>query len=459
MRFRYPFGLLAVCSILAVLLLGAALLPAAEPTWKAGLARVVITPKEPVWMAGYAGRDHPAEGVLHDLWVKALTLEDPDGNRGVIVTSDLEAVPGAFAKRICDRLERRCGLQRRQIMITCSHTHSAPVVACDEPGCYPLDDEQLAKIKDYTSTLEDHVVDVVADALSQLTPAVLHAGEGKTTYAVNRRNNKEKEIPAMREQGVAPQGPSDHAAPVLTVSTPEGKLRAVVFGYACHCTTLSIYQWSGDHAGFAQLALEREHPGVQAMFWQGCGADQNPLPRRTVELCRKYGEMLADSVNKVINDRMRPVQPQLRTGFEMIELRYGEQPTKEELQELAKQENYRGRWAQHYLDVLNSGGTFPKSRPYHVQVWRLGRDPWWIALGGEVVVDYALLFKAKYGPTTRVTGYANDVMAYIPSHRVWEEGGYEAGGFAAWGLPAKTWSEDIETRITSAVERIMAELR
>lgn len=46
------------------------------------------------------------------------------------------------------------------------------------------------------------------------------------------------------------------------------------------------------------------------------------------------------------------------------------------------------------------------------------------ALGGEVVVDYSLWYKKDYGCNTGVTGYANDVMAYIPSRRVWEEGGY-----------------------------------
>ena len=120
MRWQNVRGLLAVSVILVFLISGA--LPAAEMSWKAGIAKAKITPVKPVWMAGYAGRDHPAEGVLHDLWIKALALEAPDGHRAVIITSDLEAVPGTTSKRICGQLKRRCGLERRQIMITCSHT-------------------------------------------------------------------------------------------------------------------------------------------------------------------------------------------------------------------------------------------------------------------------------------------------------------------------------------------------
>ena len=54
-----------------------------DPTWKAGAAKIAITPHQPLWMSGYASRTKPAEGKLHDLWAKALVLEDPHGRRGV----------------------------------------------------------------------------------------------------------------------------------------------------------------------------------------------------------------------------------------------------------------------------------------------------------------------------------------------------------------------------------------
>ena len=47
---------------------------AAQPpaSWKAGAAKVVITPKESLWMAGYAARNKPSEGTAQDLYAKAL---------------------------------------------------------------------------------------------------------------------------------------------------------------------------------------------------------------------------------------------------------------------------------------------------------------------------------------------------------------------------------------------------
>ena len=109
---------------------------------------------------------------------------------------------------------------------------------------------------------------------------------------------------------------------------------------------------------------------------------------------------------------------------------------------------------------LAAGRIFERSYfEYPVQVWRLGHDQLWIALGGEVCVDYALRFKREYGSAIWVTGYANDVMAYIPSRRLWEEGGYQAGAFEVYGLPATRWCPDIEERIAGAVARLIGKVQ
>ena len=68
--------MLRIVSILLCVGWLSSIAPAAEPTWKAGVAKSVITPKEPIWMAGYGGRTKPAEGAWHDLYVRVLALED-----------------------------------------------------------------------------------------------------------------------------------------------------------------------------------------------------------------------------------------------------------------------------------------------------------------------------------------------------------------------------------------------
>lgn len=429
----------------------------AQSPWNIGTARVKITPEKPLWIAGYAARTQPAEGTLHELWAKALVLETSAGGRAVVITTDLAGFPKLLADQICADLQTRCGLARSQIMLTSSHTHCGPVLEGDAYEVYVMDAGQPALIAEYSRGLRQKIVTIVDEACRRLAPTTLWAGVGTADFSVNRRTNPEKTLSESLARGEQPVGPVDHDVPVLAVRDPSGTLRAVAFGYACHNTTLSILQWCGDYAGFAQLTLERRHPGLTAMFHMGCGADQNPLPRRTVELCQQYGTRLAAGVDAVLASPMRPVAGRLQHRLEIIDLPYGEQPTAAQLKELAAKPgptNYQKRWAERLLGELEAGKTFAKSYPYPIQVWKLGDDQLWIVLGSEVVVDYALRLKKQYGPTTWVTSYANDVMCYIPSHRVWQEGGYEAGAFDTSGLPANRWCEDIETRIIECVERL-----
>jgi len=426
-----------------------------KAAWKAGLARANITPRQRMWLAGYGGRDHPAEAKLHDLWIKALALEDARGHRVVLLTSDLCGMPKWMDDSVCAKLKKAHGLERDQIRLTNSHNHCAPAVRGELEDYYPLDEKQKKLVADYSDWLEREIVKTIEEALSAMKPAKLSAGEGTCTFAVNRRNNKEAEVPEIRERGEKPKGPVDHSVPVLAVRDAEDRLVAVVFGYACHNTVLSFYQWCGDYAGFAQIAVEKKHPGALALFVDGCGGDQNPLPRRTIELAVKYGNELADTVENVLNRPMRSLDAKLRTAFEHVTLDFERNPTRKELEDHLKSPNaIRVRWARRMLKQLDEGKPFAKSYPYAVQAWKLG-DQLWIALGGEALVDYALKFKKKYGARTWVTSYFADLTAYIPSERNWLEGGYEVAYLYEYMLPADRWARDVEDRIVAAVARLM----
>jgi neutral ceramidase len=246
---------------------------------------------------------------------------------------------------------------------------------------------------------------------------------------------------------------------VLVIKDESGKTVGIVFGYACHNTTLDSYSWCGDYAGFAQINLEKSFPGAMALFYSGCGADQNPIPRRSLDLCEKYGNMLSTAVQEVVNRPNRKLEPEIKTAFTLVKLPFEGKLSREELLAAAPTSKIHERWAKRLIAEIDAGHKFSDGYPYPVQAWRLGRDQVWVALGGEVVVDYALSFKQIFGPETWVTAYANDVMAYIPSRRVWNEGGYEQGAMDVYGLPAERWDPSIEDRITKAARRTVAKVR
>ncbi len=435
--------------------------------WKAGTAKAIITPEKQVWLAGYGYKREP-EGILHDIWVKALALEDRKGQRSVVVTTDLMGIPRYMYDGISQKLMKRFHLDRSQILLTFSHNHCAPRLREDLVDYYPKDIAQVELVSEYTDILEDIIIETVARSFLDLSPARLSIGEGNATFAVNRRNNIESEVPELLAAGTPLKGPVDHSVPVMTIHKKGGQLVAILFGYACHPTTLNFNKWCGDYPGFAQINLEKNHPGAMALFFNTGGGDQNPLPRREVSLCEQYGDRLSEAVESAMKGHLKSVSSKLNTAFEFVDLDYLASPTRKELEtavyEYSKDKSDRARihanWAERMLKRLDAGEKFATSYSYPVQVWKLGGSMTWISLGGEAVVDYPLRFKKEFGPNTWVCGYANVLVAYIPSLRVYNEGGYEGGAFLyEYGLPAYRWADDVEERVTEAVDRLVRKVR
>ncbi len=428
--------------------------------WKAGAASRNITPETYMWMAGYGSRDTPADGKLTDLWAKALVLEAADGKRAAIVTLDLVGIDRATAAKICQTAAEEHGLNRDQIALCTSHTHSGPVVNKNlGPLHYMLvAKEQQKLIEDYAVRLHDEVVSAIGEAIAALSPARVQWGSGLATFAVNRRENKQDTVPDLRSKGVL-VGPVDHDVPVLSVRSPEdGKLRALLFGYACHSTVLSLNKWCGDYPGYAQIELEKAHPDCVALFWAGCGADQNPLPRKTIELAQQYGAELAEAVDEVVSSPMAELGDSLSTRFREIDLPLASLPTKQENEAMAKTSTNRFEVsrAKYLRGQFENSGGLKDHYPYPVGVWNLGGDEGvdFVFLGGEVVVDYALRIKREMnGEATWVAAYSNDVMAYVPSVRVLKEGGYEGGtSNVYYGLPG-LWDEKLEDLIVNEAKQ------
>ena len=162
--------------ILIVLLLWAANLSGA--TLRAGLAKVDITPRGPIWMSGYAARTHPSEGVLSPLWAKALAIESSPGGRIVIVSTDLVGIPRELSDEVAAKLKKQYGLNRSQLLINASHTHTGPMVWPNLRNLTVLPDGEQEKLIDYRNTLAEALVSVAGSALRDLSPATIEFGEG-----------------------------------------------------------------------------------------------------------------------------------------------------------------------------------------------------------------------------------------------------------------------------------------
>ena len=422
-------------------------LRAAAVRWRAGVATVDITPKSSLWMAGYAARTEPARGTALPLHAKALAFEGPAPRRErfVVVSLDLLGVTSGMSDRIGREVARRHRVPRSHLLLASSHTHSGPVVDMQLGVAYDLTPQQLADVEAYTRGLEAQIVTLVGEALRALAPATLHAGHTTVTFGANRRTQ------------YAPDGPVDQRVPLLRVDVG-GTPRAVLFSYACHNTTLQGAQveWHGDYAGVAQAAIEAAQPGLTALFMTGCGADINPKPRGTVDLVQQHGTALAAAVRAAL-PTLTPVSGPTRGAMDWIDLPFEAALTPEQWKtRFGLEEPYLSRHARLMADVKARTGTLPAVQKMPLQVWRFGRDLTLVALGGEVVVDYALRLYREH-PDAHVwpIGYANDVFGYVPSRRILDEGGYEGGGaLLYYGRPGP-FDGTVEDRIFTALARLM----
>jgi hypothetical protein len=421
--------------------------------WQAGTAAVPITPSESIWLAGYAARTKPSEGVRQDIFVKALALRDDSGATTVLVTLDLVGIRRPMAEAIAERARQQHGIARERLLFNASHTHSAPLVGDNSSYTYRFGDraaEYRAVLERYSKSVEEKILEAMNGSISKLAPATLQFGQGFAGFAVNRRRVGHREYP----------GPVDHDVPVLAVRNGSGRPVAIVFGYACHNTVMGDYYVHGDYAGYAQARLEKLYPGAVALFVQGAGADSNPLPRRKVEHLERYGSTLADAVEEVLSGKMRAVEGKLSAAIEFPDVRFSPH-TREEFEQNRLSSNVTlRRHAERQLEILERNGKLRDTHPYAVQAWQFGRDLLLVALAGELVVDYSLRFKGKYGwDNVWIAGYSNDVFGYVPSLRVLREGGYEGGeAFLFGSFPGKL-AEDIEDRIASAVDRVVSQVR
>ena len=394
-----------------------------QSDWKAGVASVAITPEGSMWMAGYAARDKPSEGKVHDLHAKALAFEDGEGTRLVIVTLDLISVTRELRDWLEEQVGKRYQLPAEALLVNASHTHCGPEV---RPNKIYLPKDRADQCRQYVDGLQQKLVELVGRALDDLTPASLSYSHARAGFAMNRRTPTEKGV----RNHPHPDGPVDHDVSVLLVKDADKKLKALLFGYACHSTTLGFYQFCGDYSGFAKLYLEEAHPGVAALFMAGCGGDQNPYPRSELELCKNHGRALANAVETALQTYAKPVRGPLRLAFDEVTLQFAEPPGREQLEKEAQSKNkWEKRHAEGLLKELEDNGKIRTTYPVPIQVVRFGDDLLLTALPGEVVIDYALRLKSELaGPAVWVTGYSNDVFGYLPSLRVLEEGGYEGGG-------------------------------
>jgi len=459
------------CLSVWIILLGLGSAGAAEPSsgWKAGVARVDTTPTKPVRMAGYASRTSPSQGVAHTLAAKALALADARDHKVVFVTCDIIAFRRAFTNRVTERVKAKYGLPREDVVLFASHNHAGPSPieskSSTNTGANNPPGEGFENNIAYTIDLENKIVDLIGEALGKMQPVSLTYGMGRAHFALNRR---EPVANGAIKLGKNPAGPIDESVPILQVQGADGKPLAIVFGYACHNTTLrpDMMKIAADFAGYAQDRIEADYPGAVAMFVTGCAGDADPHPFGTLEMSKDHGEELGEAVKFVLDHPtwMMNLTGPVHTAFTETTIHFAGPSDRASYEKRLNDPN-RGRQghAKRMIELIDKGGPVLTEYPhYSVHAFALGDQLTLVALSGEVVVDYAIRLQRELGGENRtlwVAAYANDVIGYIPSVRVLKEGGYEGGDSfygSTWPTPL---ADDIESIVVKAAREVVKTVR
>ena len=421
-----------------VIVVLATFIKADAQTLSVGVARVDITPDYGVRLSGFGFRRAESEGVTQKIWAKALVVADEKEGPAVLIAADNLCVPDEITKEIASRLK----MKPERLAITASHTHTAPMLKNVCPTLFGtnIPPEHQVNIDRYTREFVDKLEKVARDAIKAVAPARLEWGVGKVSFAINRRTKG---------------GPVDHDLPLMAIRDPDGKLRAVWFSYACHCVTLSHNKVSGDWAGYAQEAVEHDHPGCVALASVGCGADSNPssgVKGDKIELAQDQGRQIGDEVKRLLGGKLQSLTAKPDARYDRLDLALDIARSRMEWDERAKRTDAVGHHARVNLAKLERGETLPAKINYPIQTWVFGDQLAIVFLPGETVVDYSLRTKREFDRVW-VNGYSNDGRCYIPSERILKEGGYEGGdAMIYYDFPQK-FAPGLEQKIMDVVTK------
>jgi len=404
-----------------------------------GMASIDITPNEAIRLSGYGNRREETTQIETRLYAKALALGA--AKPVLLLTVENCGVSQALTDQVAAQLHQRVGFVPERLLICYSHTHTAPCLSHTLPMLFGSDIPPAHQdtIDRYTERLVGKLVEVALRALADRSDGYLSYASGQVGFAANRRSQV---------------GPVDHMMPLLRMTDSAGELRGVWLSYACHCTTLGGEDnyISGDWAGRAQTLIEADFPGATAFVSIGCAADANPFPRTGLDYVGQHAEDIAQEVKRLLAGPHTPITGAVSSTIRCLNLPYDTLPTRAQWRAKAAAGGAVGYHAEQWLARLDRGEKIPSSYSYPIQVWTLGEELAMVFFAGEVVADYAVSLRRLYDPQRLWIGaYANAFPGYIPSRRIWREGGYEGGDATVYfGLPNR-FDEGIEELIMDGV--------
>jgi hypothetical protein len=414
---------------------------------QAGVGRVDISPRRPMFLVGYPHVPRTSTGVHDPLYATALCLRDEAGGAAVcLVAVDILFVDRDTARQCREAITAATGIAADHVLISATHTHSGPVtveslVLRNDPVVPPADPA-------YMETFSASIVRAAREAWERAVPARLAL---TTAHAEGVGGNR-----------LRPDGPADPEVGVAYgVRAADRSPLALSLVYSMHPTVLheDTTLVSADFPGYARRYLEHGFPGASVLYHTGTEGNQSPryfVKGQTFAEAQRLGERLGQAVERALAALPAAAftdRPPLGAARVWVDLpvRSFPSPAQAEARLGAAVEAYerlKRERAPHgvvrtaectvfgaeevvTLARAQARGEIPawaaRCLPAEVQALRIG-DSVWVGLPGEVFVEYGLEIKRRAAPwRTFVIGLANgELQGYVVTPEADAAGTYEA---------------------------------
>ncbi len=252
---------------------------------KFGVSQAIINPVKTCSLAGYFDA-RPWVSILDDLQARALVFARDNQYFG-IVQFDLVTIPWTFYNAFLEKLGNRSPLNRNNLVITATHTHTAPEIREIKPG---YDDA-------YVKTTVAKAVGALLQALDNMEAVTLwSARTADNRFAFNRRywmrDGRVVTNPPKRDPNIdRPEGATDPEIPVLAVKDGRGHVRAVLANIVNHADTIGGNSVSADWPGFFRRKIQAD-AGAESIVFPliGCAGNINHLDVKNQDTQASYAE-------------------------------------------------------------------------------------------------------------------------------------------------------------------------
>lgn len=446
-----------------ILLSGGFLCPAGRAALRGGCARTNITPPVGVWLSGYGSRDRPSDGIVDELWAKAVVLNDGH-NTVAIVATDLLWVPLEITQKVRGIVKEKTGIAEDHVLICATHTHFGPKIFTKTKIGPDVEDNTVDQA--YVQTLVRKMADSVFLAHRNMQDVRIGAAKGEVPEIVYNRRPRDSDGSVKMAFSLSPEviatrkivsdpdgsvrvtfahppdgpamtfGPIDPEAWVLRVEDTEGEILACVVNFACHAVSGSAYpDWfysiSADYPGETMRMVEQAAGGI-CLFTSGTAGDIVPI-KRGREPRPQIGRALAGEVIRRLQFVRTSDEVTIGAKREPVKIPVKADPSP---------------------DRITDAGAEDEHLITEIQVLRLG-DVYILGLPGEILVEVGLEIKKRAGlQNLLIVSLSNDAIGYVCHSGAYDEGGYEPG--TGTNL-AKGAAEILIERALALIEQIRAD--